>query len=272
MKPIIVRGGGDLATGTIHRLCKSGYPVIVLEDTSPSAIRQKVSFCQAAYEGSVEVEGIVCQKADTFSKALEKVTWKNPMLVIDPKAACLNQYHPNILIDAILAKKNLGTHRGMADLTIALGPGFTAGEDVDYVIETKRGHYLGRRIEKGSAISNTGVPGIIGGYGKERVLHAPCAGRFRRIREIGDWVNAGEAVGFIEQEADKTEVCTEISGVVRGILQDGFVVTEHFKLADVDPRKESRAHCNLISDKARCIAGGVLELVCAWEKGILEKK
>ncbi len=131
MKPIIVRGGGDLATGTIHRLCKSGYPVIVLEDTSPSAIRQKVSFCQAAYEGSMEVEGIVCQKADTFSKALEKVTWKNPMLVIDPKAACLNQYHPNILIDAILAKKNLGTHRGMADLTIALGPGFTAGEDVD---------------------------------------------------------------------------------------------------------------------------------------------
>ena len=160
----------------------------------------------------------------------------------------------------------------MADLTIGLGPGFTAGEDVDYVIETKRGHYLGRKIEKGSAIPNTGVPGLIGGYGKERVMHAPCAGVFRREKEIGDWVEAGQRIGYIQREKENIGVYTQISGVVRGILQDGFEVTEYFKLADVDPRKESQAHCALISDKARCIAGGVLELVCAWEKGILGKK
>ena len=149
MKPIIVRGGGDLATGTIHRLCQSGYPVIILEDTKPSAIRQKVSFCQAVYEGTMEVEGIVCTKVDSFQEAMEKVRWNRPMLLTDPSGECLKQYHPDILIDGILAKKNLGTRRDMADLTIGLGPGFTAGEDVDYVIETKRGHYLGRKIEKG---------------------------------------------------------------------------------------------------------------------------
>lgn len=272
MKPIIVRGGGDLATGTIHRLCQSGYPVIILEDTKPSAIRQKVSFCQAVYEGTMEVEGIVCTKVDSFQEAMEKVRWNRPMLLTDPSGECLKQYHPDILIDGILAKKNLGTRRDMADLTIGLGPGFTAGEDVDYVIETKRGHYLGRKIEKGSAIPNTGVPGLIGGYGKERVMHAPCAGVFRREKEIGDWVEAGQRIGYIQREKEKIGVYTQISGVVRGILQDGFEVTEHFKLADVDPRKESQAHCALISDKARCIAGGVLELVCAWEKGILGKK
>ena len=270
MKPIIVRGGGDLATGTIYRLSKSGYSVIVLESQKPSAIRRQVSFCQAVYESIMEVEGMVCTKVETIEEALEKAKPGKPMLLVDEEAHCLKKYHPEILIDGILAKKNLGTRREMADMTIALGPGFEAGKDVDYVIETKRGHYLGRIIEKGFAIPNTGVPGIIGGYGKERVIHAPCRGIFHQHHEIGDWVEAGQSIGWIESEIGIVEVRTEISGVVRGIIQDGYEVTEHFKTADVDPRKESRAYCPLISDKAKCIAGSVLELVCAYEKGMLK--
>ena len=272
MKPIIVRGGGDLATGTIYRLSKSGYSVIVLESQKPSAIRRQVSLCQAVYEGIMEVEGMVCTKVESIEKALETVEPGKPVLLVDEEAHCLKKYHPQILIDGILAKKNLGTRREMADLTIALGPGFEAGKEVDYVIETKRGHYLGRIIEKGFAIPNTGVPGIIGGYGRERVIHAPCRGIFFQLHEIGDWVEAVQSIGWIEIETGTVEVHTEISGVLRGIIQNGYEVTEHFKTADVDPRKESREYCALISDKARCIAGSVLELVCAYEKGMLKRK
>ena len=156
MKPIIVRGGGDLATATIHRLCKSGYPVIILECEQPSAIRRLVSFCQAVYEGTMEVEGMTCSLAESFEQALEQVSWNHPQLIVDPQGKCLEKYHPDILVDGILAKKNLGTRKDMAELTIALGPGFTAGEDVDYVIETKRGHYLGRIISQGDPFSLSG--------------------------------------------------------------------------------------------------------------------
>lgn len=269
MKPIIVRGGGDLATGTIHRLCRCGYSVIVLEAEEPSAIRRQAAFCQAVYQGEMEVEGIVCKKAESLKEALEQVSPANPMLLIDPLGECLKNYRPEILIDAIIAKENTGTKMDMANLTIALGPGFEAGKDVDYVIETKRGHYLGRIIERGTAILNTGIPGIIGGYGKERVLHAPGAGTFCKGKEIGDWVEKGEAVGWIATEEEKLPVFSLLSGVVRGIIHDGYPVTEHFKIADVDPRKESENYCRMISDKARCIAGSVLELVCAYEKGLI---
>lgn len=276
MKPVVVRGGGDLATGTIHRLCRSGYPVIILECERPSAIRRKVAFCQAVYENTMTVEGITCTRADNLEEALKTVSPESPVLLVDPSGECLQEWKPDILIDGILAKKNLGTKKDMAKLTIALGPGFEAGKDVDYVIETKRGHYLGRIIEKGEAMPNTGVPGVIGGYGRERVIHAPKAGIFHQRKEIGDWVDAGEEIGWINLEEnhsqdEKIPVYTEISGVLRGIIQDGFPVTEHFKLADVDPRKESAAYCSFISDKARCIAGSVLELVCGFEKR-LEKQ
>ena len=270
MKPILVRGGGDLATAAIHRLCKSGYPVIVLECQRPSAIRRLVSFCQAVYEGTMEVEGLTCYLAENFEQALEQVSWDHPQMIVDSQGKCLERYHPDILVDGILAKKNLGTRRDMAELTIALGPGFTAGEDVDYGIETKRGHDLGRIISQGAAIPNTGVPGVIGGYGKERVIHSPCPGIFHQEKEIGDWVEKGSRIGWVEREGEPVSVSTEISGVLRGIIQEGYPVTEHFKIADVDPRKESRAYCARISDKARCIAGSVLELVSAYEKGVLE--
>ena len=246
MKPIVVRGGGDLATGVIHRLSKSGYSVIVLETDKPSAIRRLVAFSEAVEKGSACVEGITCVCVNSVKEALKEAKPLHPVLLVDPKGESIPLLKPEILIDAIIAKKNLGTTRKMAPLTIALGPGFEAGKDVDYVVETKRGHYLGKILDKGSAIENTGIPGVIGGYGKERVIHAPAEGVFFKKFDIGDWVE-----------------------VIRGILPDGFPVTKGFKSADVDPRKESQKHCALISDKARCLAGSVLELVCAYEKGCL---
>ena len=171
-------------------------------------------------------------------------------------------------MDAILAKKNLGTTRDMASLTIALGPGFTAGQDVDVVVETKRGHKLGRIIREGSAIPNTGVPGIIGGYGAERVIHAQAAGTFENLHAIGDIVEAGEAIAQIRTpDGQLLPVTTQITGILRGLLRSGYPVTPGFKVADVDPRKSELENCFLISDKARCIAGSVLELVIAqiWQ-------
>ena len=174
---ILVRGGGDLATGTIHRLWSAGLRVLVLEAEHPAAIRRQVSLCEAVYEGETAVEGLRAVRIETLAQAEE--IWKQnavPVLV-DPQGKSIAPAKPDVLVDAILAKKNLGTTRDMAPLTIALGPGFTAGQDVDVVVETKRGHRLGRIIREGSAIPDTGIPGIIGGYGKERVIHAGTATR-----------------------------------------------------------------------------------------------
>lgn len=271
MRPIVVRGGGDLATGIIHRLGRGGFPVIILETDRPSAIRRRVSFSQAVYDGETEVEGMVCRRVESAEAALALAAPLSPVLLVDPACSSLDTLRPEILVDGILAKRNLGTTRDMAELTIALGPGFEAGRDVDYVVETKRGHYLGRILDEGSAIPNTGVPGMIGGYGKERVIHSDRAGVFWADASIGDWLEAGNPVGYVETpDGQRYPQRTLISGVLRGILPDGYRVTEHFKSADVDPREESRAHCTLISDKARCIAGSVLELVSAFEKGVLK--
>lgn len=266
---IIVRGGGDLATGTIHRLWAAGLRVLVLEIENPAAIRRQVALCEAVYTKTTEVEGLRAVRIDRYEEA-EAVWQENSVpILIDPKGVSIGALKPAVVIDAILAKRNLGTRRDMAPLTIALGPGFTAGEDVDVVVETKRGHRLGRIIREGAAIPNTGIPGVIGGYGAERVIHAQAAGIFKNVRVIGDIVEAGDTIAEIWQEdGTKLLVQTQITGILRGLLRDGYLVTEHFKVADVDPRKEELSNCFLISDKARCIAGSVLELVCAqlWKK------
>lgn len=186
---------------------------------------------------------------------------KVPVLV-DPEGESIRLLKPKVVVDAILAKKNLGTKKDMAPLTIGLGPGFTAGEDVDVVIETKRGHNLGRIIRQGSAYPNTGIPGIIGGYGAERVMHAPAAGILKNRSKIGDIVEAGQVLAVIEGEAGTTEVPATINGLLRGLIRDNYPVTKGFKIADIDPRKEELANCFTISDKARCIAGSVLEVIC----------
>lgn len=261
---IVVRGGGDLATGTIHRLWSAGLRVLVLEAEHPAAIRRQVSLCEAVYEGETIVEGLRAVRAASLAEA-EAVWAENAVpVLVDPKGACLPKAEPAVLIDAIIAKKNLGTTRAMAPLTIALGPGFVAGRDVDVVVETKRGHKLGRIIREGTAAPNSGVPGIIGGYGAERVIHSPAAGIFRNCHAIADFVEAGEIIAELETpEGERIPVKTQISGILRGLLRDGYPVTKGFKVADVDPRREELENCFLISDKARCIAGSVLELVAA---------
>ena len=260
---IIVRGAGDISTGTIHRLFRAGFPVLALETDRPSAIRRQVAFSEAVYDGTATVEGVTAVKIADAAEAEEILKREQVPLLVDPAGDSIRRLKPDTVIDAILAKKNLGTSMGMAELTIALGPGFEAGKDVCYVIETMRGHDLGRIISSGSAAPNTGIPGRIGGYGAERVIRSPAAGVFRQGKEIGSEVRAGEAVGTVLSGEEEVPVRAQIAGILRGIIRDGYPVSEGFKLADVDPRMEERKNCFTISDKARCIAGSVLELVTA---------
>ena len=271
---IVVRGVGDLATGTIHRLKKAGFRLLVLEAEHPAAIRRQVALSEAVYAGSARVEDVEAVRMDVdlaekknrkelLEQEMERI-WKKdgvPVLV-DPAGLSIAALRPAVVVDAILAKKNLGTTKEMAPLVIALGPGFTAGEDVDVVIETKRGHNLGRVIRSGSAVPNTGIPGIIGGYGKERVMHAQAEGILRNAASIGDIVEARAVIAEIETENGTVPVEASLSGLLRGLIRDGYPVTKGFKIADIDPRKEELQNCFTISDKARCIAGSVLEVIC----------
>lgn len=259
---IVVRGGGDLATGTIHRLWSAGFRVLVLETEKPAAIRRQVSLCEAIYEGRTTVEGLTAVRIGCPEEADAVWAEGNVPLLIDPEGRCLETLRPAVLVDAIIAKKNLGTSRKMAPFTIALGPGFTAGEDVDVVIETSRGHNLGRVITSGTSKPNTGRPGNIGGYTVERVIHAPAEGILHNIRAIGDVVRAGENIARIETDAEEVFVQATIPGIIRGLIREGYPVTKGFKIADIDPRQEELSNCFTISDKARCIAGSVLEQVC----------
>lgn len=258
---IVVRGGGDIATGTIYKLCKSGFLVCVLETPHPSAIRRHVAFSEAIYQGKSQVEDMVCDCVKSWDEAKQVMSEGRPAMLIDPECRLLKEHRPRVLVDAILAKKNLGTNKNMADRTIALGPGFTAGIDVDYVIETMRGHDLGRVLTEGAAMPNTGTPGIIAGYGKERVIHASAAGILYNRREIGDCVAKGDCIAIIEDGQNKIEVRASLNGILRGLIRDGYPVTAGFKIADIDPRESEKQNCFTISDKARCIAGGVLEAV-----------
>ena len=270
MEPIIVRGGGDIATGSIYRLCKAGYPVIVLEVPQPSTIRRYVSFGEAVYDGEMRVEDMTAHRCFSFEGAWECAMKGYPSIFVDPEASCLKEYHPWFLVDAILAKKNMGTTRDMADVTVGLGPGFTAGKDVDYVVETMRGHKLGRIISEGSAIPDTGVPGTIMGYGAERVMHSPASGVIRSGRDIGDSVVEGETIALIRtEEGDDVPVTASLTGVLRGLITEGYEVTKGLKIADIDPRRVEKENCLTISDKARCIAGSVLELAVRAEHGLL---
>ena len=256
---IIVRGGGDLATGTIYKLKKSGFPVLILEVPNPSAIRRNVSFCEAVYQGTQTVEDMTCYLVESVEQAEQFINEGKLCVLVDPMGESIARLKPLAVIDAILAKKNLGTNRNMAPITLALGPGFVAGEDVDAVIETKRGHNLGRVLWEGAAAPNTGIPGIIGGYGKERVIHCPAKGILRNVKKITDTVSRGEVIAVVETEDGNVPVEATLDGILRGLIRDGYPVHVGFKMADIDPRAEEYENCFTISDKARCIAGGVLE-------------
>ena len=254
---IIVRGGGDIATGTIHKLHRSGFNVIVLEINQPSTIRRKVAFSEAMYEKCIVVEGVTCHRAYDLDEAFSILGEGNIPMLSDSTCSILDYVKPLAVVDAILAKKNLGTNKAMAPVTIALGPGFEAGVDVDAVVETNRGHDLGRIIFEGYAEKNTGIPGVIGGYGKERVIHSPDSGVIRNLCHIGDEVKKGQVIGYVGD----TKVEATIDGILRGIIKDGYPVTKELKIADIDPRLDEKKNCFSISDKARCIGGSVLEAI-----------
>ena len=270
---VLVRGAGDLATGVVVRLHRCGFRVAVTECADPSAIRRRAALCEAVWQGAAQVEGVTARRiADAAQAQAVSQAGEIPLLV-DARAACIAELQPAAVVDAILAKRNLGTRRDMAPITIGLGPGFAAGGDVDAVIETMRGHHLGRVIRQGSAIPNTGVPGVIAGYAAERVIHAPADGTMTfvpdetgKIIDIGALVKAGQVIARVGE----TPVPATISGVLRGLIRAGYPVTKGLKIADIDPRPEQAAYCDTVSDKARAIGGGVVEalLSLARERGI----
>ena len=301
---IICRGAGDLATGIIHRLHRAGHRVIALETDYPAAIRRQVSFCEAVYDGSAAVEGVTArlvpaltdEETDTEtysgindtpaahiisekwdSSAIEAVLEAGEVpLLIDQKGESIALLKPDVVVDAIIAKKNLGTTINMASLVIGVGPGFTAGQDVHLVIESMRGHNLARIITDGMAQPNTGVPGNIAGFTSERVIHAPAAGYIHDVRKIGDIVQKGDEIARIYPDKESYDnalseyvpVNATITGIIRGLIREGYYFRKGFKIADIDPRESEITNCFTISDKARSIAGSVLEAVSAFEHGV----
>jgi xanthine dehydrogenase accessory factor len=257
---VLIRGAGEMASGVAHRLYRSHFRIGMLEIPHPLSVRRGVSFSEAIYEGEKEVEGV---RAALISKPEEvQSVWKKgkiPLLIDPDGRKTRNFFKPDVLIDAIIAKKNLGTQMTDAPLVIGLGPGFTAGKDVHIVVETNRGHNLGRVILNGAAEADTGIPGEIGSYTVERVLRTLKKGVFHGQRSIGDRVNKGTVVAVV----DDFPVIAKISGVVRGLLRDGVEVRKGMKVGDIDPRGKKEL-CFTISEKARAIAGGTLEAVLYW--------
>jgi len=269
---IICRGGGDLATGIVYRLTRAGFHTLIIEKSNPSAIRRQVSFSEAVYEGQTTVESLTAELI-TSCKELKDVFSKNHVpIMVDPDGAVIRELHPDIVIDAMIAKKNIGTSKDMAGLVIGVGPGFCAGEDVHVVIETMRGHNLGRIITEGTALPDTKVPGTIAGFSKERVIHAEKSGVIKNLSAIGDIVAKGDVIAEIydgiSEMGDFTgnvePVRATISGLLRGLIRDKYTVTEGFKIADIDPREQELNNCFSISDKSRSIGGSVLETVCRY--------
>jgi len=252
---VIIKGAGDLATGIAHRLFRSGFAVVMTELAQPMVIRRTAAFGSAVFLGRMEVEGVVAVKS-SLAQVLQVVHEGQIAVVVDPQGLSVPTLKPLAVVDAIMAKKNLGTQLKDAPIVIGVGPGFTAGKDVHAAVESKRGHYLGRVIMEGSPFIDTGVPGEIGGYTTERILRAPCQGIFRAVSQIGDQVAAGEVVAYVDQQP----VLAMITGVLRGLLHDQLVVTLGMKVGDIDPRCIPE-HCFSISDKARAIGGGVLEAI-----------
>lgn len=259
---VLVRGAGDLATGVIVRLHRCGFRVAVTECANPSAIRRRAALCEAVWQGQATVEGVTCRLVEDIDAAVRVSQADEVPLLVDERADCVAALHPAVVVDAILAKRNLGTNREMASVTVGLGPGFTAGEDVDAVIETMRGHHLGRVLLQGAAIPNTGVPGVIAGYAAERVIHAPASGEMIFVQDergqkidIGALVKKGQEIARV----GGVPVLATIDGVLRGLIRAGYPVTEGLKIADIDPRPEQVAYCDTVSDKARAIGGGVVE-------------
>lgn len=261
----VIRGAGDLASGIALRLYRAGIRVVMTEVERPTAIRRTVCFSQAIVLGETTVEGVTARRASSPEAARAMLEEGIIPVLADPEGACIPALRPAAVVDAILAKRNLGTKITDAPVVIGVGPGFTAGEDCHAVVETMRGHYLGRVMYEGSAIPNTGIPGLIGGFAGERVLRAPADGVFHQILDIGAQVKMGDVAATVDGQP---MVCT-LDGVLRGILADGTPVHKGMKSGDIDPRCELR-HCYCASDKALAVGGGVLEAIL-HVTGVLEE-
>ncbi len=252
----LIRGAGDIASGAAMRLWRCGVDVVMTDLERPTAIRRTVAFSDAIVHGETIVEGLRAVRAEDAAQAKKLLREGVIPILADPACRCREELAPDALVDAILAKRNLGTRLSDAPIVVGVGPGFTAGEDCHAVVETMRGHTLGRVIYSGSAIANTNIPGLIGGFAGERVLRAPCDGVFTSVHRIGDTVEEGETIGFVDGVPMK---CT-IGGVLRGVLDDGVRVHAGMKSGDVDPRGRAE-YCTTVSDKALAVGGGVVEAV-----------
>jgi len=252
-----VKGAGEIASGVACRLFQSNIKnIFMMETKAPLAVRREVSFCEAVHDGKIIVEGVEAIKIDSCDEIHH--AWKGNKIpvIVDPDWACIKKVQPHVVIDAIIAKKNLGTFLSEASLVISLGPGFEAGRDVHIAIETNRGHNLGRVLSKGSPEPNTGIPGATNGFTHERVLRAPCAGTFSSSLKIGAMIKKEQVVGSV----DGQDVIAQIDGVLRGQIRNNTKVTNMLKIGDIDPRGEKQ-YCTTISEKARAIGGSVLEAV-----------
>ena len=258
---ILIKGAGDLATGIAARLFRAGHRILMTEIPVPLTVRRTVAFSRAVYEGSALVEETEARFAGTEKEAKEILSRGDIAVKVDPEASCRNWFRPDVIVDAILAKKNLGTRIADAPFVIGVGPGFTAGADCNCVVETKRGHYLGQVIWRGSAIPNTGVPGDVGGYTTERLLRASADGIMEPKVQIGDKVEKGQITAL----TGSVPVYAQMPGIVRGLLQEGAEVRKGLKIGDIDARAHS-SYCYTISDKARAVGGAVLEAVSLYEK------
>lgn len=252
--PVIVRGGGDLASGIVYRLRKARFPVLILETSRPLVVRRTVSFAQAVFDGEYSIEGEKCVLIDNLNSFNPDVV----NIMVDPGGKSISEVCPEILVDAIMAKRKTGTDRDMARFVVAIGPGFSAPRDVHAVIETKRGHFLGRVITNGSAIPDTGIPGIVMGVGADRLLRAPADGMLKTKYDIGDMVNKGDIIGTVGD----IPVAAKISGVIRGLIHPSVYMNKGVKMGDIDPRCD-KSYCYTISDKSFSVAGGVMEAINA---------
>lgn len=265
---VVIRGGGDLATGVAEVLYQSGFKILILDIEKPSSIRRSVCFSEAIYDGVVKVENIICKKVENENEIEKCWSEKIIPIMVDEKGEIIKKIKPDVVVDSIIAKKKLGTTKEMAPITVALGDGFEAGKDVDIVIETMRGHNLGRIITSGRAMKNTGIPGEIKGVSKDRVIYSKANGRFSSVKKIGDTVQKDEIIGYVGD----VEIRGKISGVLRGIIREGYEVTENMKIGDIDPRTEEKNNCFTISDKARSLGGAVLRAIMFRLKEEREKK
>ncbi|MFM7583844.1 MAG: selenium-dependent molybdenum cofactor biosynthesis protein YqeB [Caldilinea sp.] len=260
---VVIRGAGDLASGCALRLRRAGFTVVLTEVAQPLAVRRTVSFAQAVFDGSCQVEEVV-GRCCAAGQALAVAAGGEVPVVVDPAGQLLRQLRPAVVVDAIMAKRNLGTCRDDAALVIALGPGFTAGVDCHAVVETDRGHSLGRLFWQGSALPDSGAPGDVAGQRGTRVLRAPADGQVAGCCAIGDSVAAGEIVALLHtNEGTKQPIRAPFAGILRGLIHPTVGVRAGTKIGDLDPRAE-RTYCFTVSDKALAVAGGVLEGILTW--------